>query len=420
MKFLSPVDTAWYRLDEGRNTADIVALITFAERLDAFHVVEIIETRFSHYTQFCSRVVDPLGAGLPHWEEVEDFRITDHIHQTRLGSGTMDELQDMVGTILTQNLKRDRPLWEIHIVDNVGEGGAIIAKIHHCLGDGFALVDVLLSLSDTPTEVETAATHHDHHEAHTGLLEQLQFGAKVAAGIAELMVLPFDTPSSLVKPLTGVRRAAWSDAIPLSTFKNLAKAHHCTVNDVLLSALTGALRKWLATHGDSLEEASITAIVPVNLRPEGQSTQELGNQFGLVFLGLPVRKGNPLEHLADIHESMCAIKDSVLAASSVVVLGALGLMPDRLEHLAADVFTRKGSLVVTNVPGPRERIQIAGKEVDHLMFWVPHAALLGLGVSLLSYAGEVRIGVRVDTGMCEHPETLIHVFHEAIDALVNA
>lgn len=419
MKFLSPVDTAWFRLDEGRNTADIVALITFAEPLDALRVVEVIERNFAHYTQFCSRVVDPLGAALPYWEEVPDFRITDHIHQIRLGTASKEALEELVGTILTQNLKRDRPLWQIHIVDNVGEGGAIIAKIHHCLGDGFALIDVLLNLSDSPQQKEVQEPVSTH-ENHTGLLDHLQFGAKVVEGIAELVALPFNTPSSLVQPLTGVRRAAWSNGIPLSQFKDIARAHHCTVNDVLLSALTGALRSWMKGRGDHVDEQSITALVPVNLRPAGQSTKELGNQFGLVFLDLPVHVSDPREHLQDIHKDMGSIKESALAVSSVVVLGALGLLPDRMEHLAADIFTRKGSLVVTNVPGPRQRIQIAGKEVDHIMFWVPHAGLLGLGVSLLSYAGEVRIGVRVDTGVCGNPESLVNAFHDALTALADA
>jgi diacylglycerol O-acyltransferase / wax synthase len=430
--YLSPVDTAWYRLDEAGNTADIVALITFGAELDHEQVEETVAKRFSQYPQFSQRIADPLGAGLPHWEEAPDFRISDHIHHKRLESGTKQELEDFVSDVLTLELDRTRPLWQIHIVDNVEGGSAIVAKIHHCLGDGFALVGVLLTLSDfgpAPGAQVEASTHEDtgiraalhsasdllHHPER--LIEQARTGGRVALGLGELMLLPFDSPSCLVRPLTGIRRAAWSSGFELSRFKAIAHNHDCTVNDVLLGALAGALRHWMTEQGDQPDELSIRAVVPVNLRPIEEVGKELGNQFGLVFLDLPVHKGEPTSRLEAVHASMQHLKDGVLAMSSVIILGALGMVPAVVEHLAADVFTRKGSLVVTNVPGPRETIRLAGSPVDHLMFWVPHAARLGLGVSLISYAGEVRIGVRADTGVLPRPELLVEAFEREIERL---
>lgn len=430
--YLSPVDATWYRLDEAGNTADIVALITFNAPLDADHVREVVEARFACYRQFSQRVADPLGAGLPHWEEAPDFAIADHIYRNRLEDGTKEELQAFVGEILTKELDRSRPLWQIHLVDNVGEGGAIVAKIHHCLGDGFALVGVLLTLSDygpqpgreVAERSESGVGLHDawHRVSevahHPGVLvEHLRTGGKVARGVGELMLMPFDSESSLVRPLTGVRRAAWSHGIALERFKELAHTHGCTVNDVLLAGLAGALRHWMEAQGDRPDELSIRAIVPVNLRPIEEMGKELGNQFGLVFLDLPVGQCEGEQRLAAVHEAMQKLKESGQVLSSLVLLGALGVVPEVVEHFAADIFTRKGSLVVTNVPGPREKICVADKEVEHLMFWAPHAARLGLGVSLLSYASEVHIGVRADTGVMAAPQELVEAFEQEIGRL---
>ena len=100
-----------------------------------------------------------------------------------------------------------------------------------------------------------------------------------------------------------------------------------------------------------------------------------------------------------------------------LVLGAIGVSPEIIEHLALDIFSRKASFVVTNVPGPRERLHLTGREIDHIMFWVPHPTVFGLGVSLLSYAGEVRIGVRSDVAVLEDPQRLVDAFEAELDEM---
>ncbi len=426
---LSSVDASWYRMDEGTNTADIVALITFEEPLDIERVKRIVTQRFSEFPQFSMRVVDP-GAGLPYWEEAPDFNITDHIQHTKLQTGTKEELQTFVSGILTQNLHRDRPLWEVHVVDNVVGGGAIVAKIHHCLGDGFALVGVLLSLTDEAIDAPTPAMDAVVESGHTRIVDNLvgiaknpkqvveaaKLSGRAAASLGELLLMPFDPDSTLRADLTGIRKAAWSHGIDLQRFKDLARKHGGTINDILLTVLSGALRNWLIARGDTDLDA-VRAIVPINLRPADEMGKELGNKFGIVFFEMPIGKTTPTDRFASVRATMNALKQSPQAIVSFGLFAGFGVVPDVVEHVATDIFTRKGSLVVTNVPGPREKITLAGKTVDHVMFWVPHPALLGLGISLLSYAGEVRIGVRADTSITTDPSELIEAFEAELAVL---
>lgn len=422
---LSPVDAAWFRLDEAHNTADILALLTFAAPIDEDRLVERITERFRRFPRLVSRVQDPHGAGLPSWEAIGGFRVGDHIHRLRLDADGPEALQRAVNAVLARPLDRARPLWEIHLVEQPGAHGAVIARFHHCLGDGFALVGLLLDLADhavpspTPPSVDRPAPDaHDswlteaaawirHPEQ---IAEAALAGGRVAAALGRLLLLPFDSPSTLRRPLSGIRRVAWSDAIALDRFKVLSRATRSTVNDILVTALAGALRSWLRDSGDPVASLAVRAVVPVNLRPVEEIGQALGNRFGLVFLDLPIAQSHATERLHAIHNSMATLKSGEEAASSVIALTALGVVPEVIEHLASDLFTRKGSLLVTNVPGPRERLSIAGAPIDHVMFWAPHVSRIGLGVSLLSYADAVRIGVRADSAVLADPALLVRAF----------
>ena len=163
----------------------------------------------------------------------------------------------------------------------------------------------------------------------------------------------------------------------------------------------------------------VRALVPVNLRDRlpAQLDGAMGNCFGLVFLELPVRARSGPERLALVRERMEALKRSPDAIVTYAVLDAIGHLPGPLEFVVTEFFSRKASLVVTNVPGPRARLHVAGHEIDRLMFNVPHPASLGLGVSILSYAGEVRVGARADVAVMPDPGAFVSGFGAEVAAL---
>jgi WS/DGAT/MGAT family acyltransferase len=189
-----------------------------------------------------------------------------------------------------------------------------------------------------------------------------------------------------------------------------------TVNDVLLSALTGGLRRYLEERKDSTLGLNIRAIVPVNLRPPGDN-ELVGNRFGLVFLSLPIGVQDPLKRLVVLRRRMERIKNSSEAIVAIHILGAIGMSPSQIERIIIAIFGMKGTAVMTNVPGPRQPLYLAGAKIDNLVFWVPTPANLGLGVSIISYAGRVTLGIAADENLIPDPEAIIENFSQELDYL---
>ena len=218
--------------------------------------------------------------------------------------------------------------------------------------------------------------------------------------------------------LGAVKRAVWSDAIPLADVKACSKSMGATINDLLLSAVTGALRRYMLDRGGVADGLTIRAVVPVNLRPPGEA-MELGNRFGLVFLSLPVGTAGEVERLRALKQEMDRIKGSPQAIVAFGVLNALGMASAEIESVGVGIFARKATAVMTNVPGPQKQLYLAGQPIKEIMFWVPQSGRLGLGVSIFSYAGRVRLGIAVDAGLVPNPGMIITHFHEELADLMH-
>ena len=250
----------------------------------------------------------------------------------------------------------------------------------------------------------------------TRLADAAQFGASSAVALSRLLLMSPD-PQTLFKGELGVsKRAAWSAPIALDDIKAIGRAVGGTVNDVLLAAVTGALRRYLLGRGAQVDGLDVRAAVPVNLRAPNEPPT-LGNRFGLVFLSLPIGADDPLDRLYDLKQRMEAIKGSPEALVTFGVLHAMGLMTSQLQDVGMALFGSKATAVMTNVPGPRETIYLAGAPVRELMFWVPQSGRLGLGVSIISYAGQVRLGVATDVRLIPDPDTIIGAFHDEFELL---
>jgi diacylglycerol O-acyltransferase len=175
-----------------------------------------------------------------------------------------------------------------------------------------------------------------------------------------------------------------------------------SVNDVLLSCVAGALRGYLVDKGDSVRGVTIRALVPVNLRPL-EKAQELGNQFGLVFLDLPIGIQSPVRRVAAVHATMVALKSSYQPVLSLGLLAAMGAGPKILQDQLLAALARNATAVMTNVPGPQQPLYLAGGRIDSLQVWVPQSGDIGMGVSILSYNGNVQFGMLTDRRLCPDP-----------------
>jgi diacylglycerol O-acyltransferase / wax synthase len=420
---MNRVDAAWLHMDRPGNTADIVGCIGFRSAPSNADVQRIVQAMLRRHPRFRERIHEAPPPQGPSWERDARFRIANHVSELALPPDDA-ALQSFVGEVATSPLDASRSPWRMHVVSRGEAGCSLVVKLHHCLADGFALVTLLLSLAGERTTRKGKA---HRVQAERPLLERpvaavvealrnpLRFrslaaeAAALARSAAHMALLPADPVTRLQRTPVGRRRAAWTPGVPLVAIRAAARAAGATVNDVLLAALAGALRGHLSAGGAPVDALPLRALVPVNLRAlnsDGTAQGGMGNLFGLVFMDLPVHRPDPRARLEQVKHSSAAVKRSPDAAVALAILGGLGFTPTAVERLGTDFFARKASLVVTNVPGPRTALSLAGNRVDDLMFWVPHPATLGVGVSVLSYAGVVKIGVRADVAAMDDPSDL--------------
>ncbi len=456
---MSAVDAAWLRMDRSTNLMMIVGVVMFDGRVDFARFRATLEQRFLKFPRFrCRAVEDALSAS---WEPVSDFDLDQHLTRVALPepAGQL-ELEALVSELAGTDLDRRRPMWQFHFVENFRRGTAVILRIHHCYADGTAMIRVFLTLTDPEANAPTRAQAAPATERATddeslpwlgklglpglGLVqkayaegaewlgraldltrnpEQANELAKhalgIAAELARVATLPDDPPTRFKGALGTRKIAAWTDPLPLAEVKAVSKALGCTVNDLLMSTAAGALGGYLRAHGEDTDGMTIRATVPVNLRDPAAAAQ-LGNHFGLVFLELPIGMRDPLARLSEVHAAMSALKSSYQPVLTLGLMAALGMVPTQVEAAAIDLLSTKATAVATNVPGPQQRLYLAGSPIARLIFWVPQSGDIGLGISILSYAGQVQFGLIADYKRVPDPGEVTARFHEEFDKAVLA
>jgi len=442
-------------MDRPHNLMMICGVLLFRERLPLSRLRRTVARRFLVFRRFRQRPVETASGA--YWQNDAHFDIERHVVHTALpGRAGRRELQELVSRLATTPLDPARPRWQFHLVDNYDGGSAIVVRIHHCYADGIALVRVMLSMTDASahgppampfaprprskaasddvlaqllapisgvmntalkvgsTLVEKGVALWTDPEKAVALVGQ---GTALSAEIAKLALMAQDSPTRF-KGAAGVgKRVAWTLPLPLPEVKAIGRALGASVNDVLLSCAAGALRAYLAGKGDDVADVMLRALVPVNLRPM-EKAYKLGNQFGLVFLELPIGIENPVERLYAVRANMDALKGSFQPVLTLGLLAAAGTGPKALQEVMLTTLARNASAVMTNVPGPQEPLWLAGARIDSLMFWVPQSGDIGMGVSIISYNGTVQFGLITDRGFCPDPEHISARFAEEFEKLV--
>lgn len=454
---MSSVDTAWLRMERPTNRMVIVGVLLFDQPVDYDRLLATFAARFMHFDRFrCHPVEDTTGAW---WEESPRFRLEQHVRRARLpGRGGAAALKRFVAKLVARPFDAHRPWWGFTLVEGYDGGSAVVARIHHSYADGIALIRVMLSLTDTSPHAPVAAGKaapppRPAPREDSGLLGQLfeplsglasqalrvsgevaekgleallnpekivayaRIAANVAGEVAQLATMPDDSRTRYKGKAGGEKRIAWTDPISLDEVKAVGKVLDCSVNDVLLATVAGALRRYLVDQGDPTDGLELRAMVPVNLRAN-EAEIKLGNRFGLVTLLLPVGIANPLARLYEVHHRMEALKGSYQAAIAFALLGAAGLAPKAVQQQMLDLLANKATAVMTNVPGPQEQLYMAGARLRQILFWVPQSGDIGMGVSILSYNGGVQFGLITDAARVPDPDNVIAHFRPEFDRLL--
>ena len=367
---MTSVDTAWLRMDRPNNLMMIVGVLTFATRVDLKRVRAVVAERMLGYRRF--RQTPRLEATGAVWRDDPDFKLERHVVRLRIGHAQdAAALQEKVGELAVTPLDPAHPLWEFGLLERYGGGSALVVRLHHCYADGIALIGVMLSLTDptaaaslaprgapTPDEPSAPDEAHDANplaellgpitQAITTaakmsgnvvgrasellqnpgqLVRYAQVGAGIAAEIAQLAMMPDDSPTRFKGVPRAGKRVAWTNPLPLDHVKAVGRALQCSVNDVLLGCVAGALQRYLADHGEAHEEIELRAMVPVNLRAQSEAGK-LGNCFGLVALVLPVGMTNPIARLHAVRARMNALKNSYQAPLTLGILGLGRYLPE--------------------------------------------------------------------------------------------
>ncbi len=442
---LSPVDHAWLRMDRPTNLMMINGVLGIDGTLDPARLREVIEERILALPRFRQRIVR--RGGRPFWEEDPDFDLGNHLQWLRLPDPGGDaELGDLISGLVSEPLDPRHPLWSFHIVENYLGESVFYGRIHHCISDGVGLMFVLLSLADLTAEPRATDAQNPFtsmlRERSPALLEEacavaeqvmpegmrlLEASAeafhstswwlKALASIAALgrLVVILPDPKTVYRgPLQVPKRVAWTEAIPVEDVKKIGKGLGGTINDVLLTAVAGAMGRYLERRGDRRRLGlNFRAAMPVNLRAIDKMA-DMGNEFGLVFLSLPVGIADPVERLRVLRKRAYALRKSGEPLVVYWLLKLMGILPHWFHRLIVAIFGSKATAVMTNMPGPKQQLYLAGRPIRDLFFWVPQSGTVGLGFAICSYNGRIRVGIGTDAGLVPDPETIVEDFHAEI------
>jgi diacylglycerol O-acyltransferase / wax synthase len=391
----------------------------------------------------------------PVWVDDEDFDIAYHVRRSALPRpGSDDQLRELVGRLQSRLLDRNRPLWEIYLVEGLADGRfAIITKTHHAMVDGISAIDIgtlILDISPSPRDVPDdewvprrepgrlellGAAVSETLRRPTQLVDTVRTGVADVRSTAGRAVDAFGgiaaaarsslrpAPESPLNADIGEQRRFGMAATSLDDYKRVRKAHGGTVNDVVLAAVAGGLRTWLLTRGEAVVPATaVRAMVPVSVRSEADGGA-LGNRISSYFVDLPVGEPSPVVRLHQVSYAMAAHKESGQSVGAEALIALSGFAPPTIHsaaaRLASGLSRRLFNVVVTNVPGPQFPLYAAGAQMVDCYPVVPLAKGQAVSIGLTSYDGGVYYGLNADRDAMPDVDVLALCIEEALGELVG-
>jgi WS/DGAT/MGAT family acyltransferase len=388
----------------------------------------------------------------PIWVDDEAFDIGYHVRRSALPRpGSIDQLRELVGRVQSRQLDRSRPLWELYFVEGLEDGRfALLTKTHHAMVDGEDVLDIgSLILEPTPEPRKTPADGWtpqpepstvdlvvdavaDTLRRPTQVVDTVRGGLADARAVSRRAFGLLSAAGASLRPVSasplntvvGGQRRFGMAATELESYKRVRAAHGGTVNDVVLATVTGALRIWLLTRGESVRPSTtVRAMVPVSVREDGDATGSLGSRVASYFVDLPVGEASPLVRLHQISYAMKAHGESGRAVGANSMVALSGFAPPTIHsaaaRLASGLASRLFNVVVTNVPGPQYPLYAAGAQMLETYPVVPLGRGQAVSVGLTSYDGGVYFGLNADRDAMPDVDVLAQCLEESLSELVE-
>ena len=396
---------------------------------DYDEILDMVESRLQKVPRFRQKLAFvPLGLGRPVWVDDIHFNVEYHVRHTALPApGDRVRLNRLSARIMSQQLDRAKPLWEIWFAEGLAGGRfALISKTHHCLVDGVSgadIMSVILDLTPEPEPVERETWRPPPEPTPDQLLVEalkerltspgeairtLQSAASDPAKLPNRVVEAMRAvgnfvggsfaapPSSLNLPI-GPHRRFETVLADLDEIKHIKNSLGGTVNDVVLAAVSGGLRRLLKGRGELVDDVELRAMVPVSVRADSDKGS-LGNQVASVWAALPIYEPDPVQRLKIVHEEMKDLKASGQAVGAQVLTSLGEWAPPTIVAQASRLVARQRAfnLVITNVPGPQFPLYSLGREMQEVYPVLPLSQNTSIGVALLSYNGTIGFGLLGD------------------------
>ncbi len=456
---LSPADASFLYLEEANTPMHVGGVSVFAEPSEGFdydRLVRLIQERIAFVPRYRQRLRNVPGhiAG-PVWVDDRDFDIAYHVRRSALPRpGNDDQLRELVARIMSRRLDRDRPLWEIYLVEGL-EGGrfAILTKTHHAMIDGASAIEigqVIYDASQQPMQARPNAWRPRHEPSGielvagaaadmvrrpTELVEtvrtnvaDVKHGAARIAGAAGGLLTAIRTatrpaPSSPLNAEIGKARRFGAVEASLADFRRIKTYHATTVNDAVLAVVAGALRSWLQMRGEVVRNAStVRAMVPVSVRGAEQANMTT-NEVEAYLVDLPIGEPSPVVRLQRIAFAMRGHRDTGQAVGAQAIAEVAGFAPPTLHTMGARVASglsrRAYNLVVTNVPGPQSPLYAGGALMLEAYPVVPLARGQVLSIGVTSYNGGVFFGLNADRDAMSDLDLLSEALSESLAELLD-
>jgi diacylglycerol O-acyltransferase len=455
---LSWGDSLFVYLERNGTPLNVAAVTIFEGDIGADKCARFIETKLPMIPRYRQRVViPPMNMGLPVWDWDPKFEVGNHVREVSLKEGTGEEFKAAVSDVLSQNMDEQHPRWDFTLLRGLKPNRTgVIVRIHHCLADGIAGIELMNVLMDAspvakplprkrvrfhaPPPRDPAALLVDGLITSSfSVIQRLLSMQKDILSVAEKVVgcggWPVEEFLKLLPDLAapiermpfnklcyGPQAFGWTE-IPLDDIKEVKNAFEVTVNDVILAVFTLGFRRYAQLHNVQLDGRLLRIVVPVNVR-NGNNQKDLGNRISFIPVSVPLDEGDPRKVLANVHRCMEFLKTSH-AAEMVGLFGSmLSLMPVPIQAVAWPMLSKAPislcNVICTNVPGPQEPLYLQGHKMLSAYPYVPIGGEMGINCAVLTYNGTAFIGLTTDVNAVPDLPALERVLAEGFVELAKA